>query len=186
MKYLILASLLLIGCGSESTTISVTPQVEYVDDNYTNIRMTEHVDMCIELPKSIFCVNSDSIGDVHPTKQYVMGLALELADNSIYKATVEWYYNDTVYEDLEGDCEDTTMTLIQHMVDEGVDKKHLSLAYQLTGAGDTAHMFVAVNTVDFGMIHLDYPSSGYPIERINYHMKMTDVGIDKWEKGDIK
>ena len=183
---LVSLSLVFIGCDGTGSEDPIPQQAvnTYVDDNYTMLVFKEHSIMCFNKPYSIFCINSPSTGDIQPTKEYVMGITNELASNQTYTNTIPWYYNNTVYEDLEGDCEDTAMTLVKHMVDDGIDKKYLSLAYQLTSE-TTAHIFVAVDTVDYGMIHIDYRNSGYTIERINWHMLMTNVGISKWVKGDI-
>ena len=77
MKYLLLA-LLLVGCGSEESYPTIQPEQEYIDDNYTRIRHVGQVEMCAELPESIFCENSPSVGDIQPTKEYRLYLKRDI------------------------------------------------------------------------------------------------------------
>ena len=73
--------------------------------------------------------------------------------------------------------------MAQHMINEGIGKEWLYLVYRLTSESE-AHMFLAVDTEDRGLLHLDYANSGYPIEpQINFHLPMTNV--NKWIKGNI-
>ena len=161
-----------------------TYNLPFIPDGYSSLVMGGHVDMCNELPESIFCIESPSVGDIQPTKAYAVELANILFIHTDYVVTNEWYYNYTVYEDLRGDCEDVAMTIVQHMVDEGIDKKYLHLVWYKTEEG--SHLFVAVDTVDAGLIHIDYQDSGGPIEpEINWHMRMDNPGVDKWVKGNI-
>lgn len=160
--------------------------IPFVKDNIDSIYSPEHIELCSNNPCSIFCTNSASIGDIHPTKEYVISVLEEMNSNFTYKIDSTWHYNDSIYEHLKGDCEDITSTMIQHMVNDGVDKKHLYIAFRFLD-DNNSHVFLAVDTIDSGLLHLDYANSGYPIEEnINFHMKMTDVGIYKWIKGNIK
>lgn len=159
--------------------------VSYIEMEVSTVKIKEHVDLCNRKPNSMFCTNHPSIGDIQPTKAYAMEILLEMNSHFDYKADDYWKYNDNVYEYLEGDCEDIASTMATHMINDGIDKKYLSIAFRKID-DTTYHVFLAVQTSDAGILHLDYSNSGYPIEpRINFHMKMTDVGIDKWVKGNI-
>ena len=142
--------------------------------------------MCKENPDSIFCKTTETVGDIQRTRAYARTVAIKLSKNHTFKNTYDWYYNDTVYWELEGDCEDVAMTLCKHMVDNGADIKHLYLAYKLTDGGASAHVFLAVDTVDNGIIHIDGANSGYAIERINWYMPLSNAGVNEWIKGNIK
>lgn len=184
MKIIIATAILLLMVGCKKQTDY--RNVEFIEMNQTRMVSQEHIELCERKPESIFCVNSPSTGDIQPTKEYAMKILLEMNSNFEYTHNDKWIYNDTVHEYLEGDCEDITSTMAKHMIDDGIGKKYLSLAYRLTSE-KTAHLFLAVETSDAGILHLDYSNSGYPIEeRINFHMKMTDVGLYKWIKGNIK
>lgn len=176
----LLITLILVGCNKE--TIADKP---FVDMNSTAISINEQVKMCSLNPESIFCTTTSSVGDIQPTRKYAIETLIEMNSNFKYQIDDVWKYNYTVYEDLVGDCEDIASTMAQHMVNDGIDKKYLHLAFRKIEDG-TFHVFLAVNTVDAGMLHLDYSNSGYPIERINFHMRMDDAGVDKWVKGDIR
>ena len=134
----------------------------------------------------MFCVNTESTGDIQPTLAYTMNVLKEMNSNFKYTYNDKWIYNNNIHEQLNGDCEDIASTMIAHMVDDGIDKKYLHLVYRKTSETE-AHMFLAVDTIDEGLRHLDYANSGYPIEpQINFHMRMDNVGIYKWVKGNIK
>ena len=180
-KILILFLLLLVGCKQD-----LSYNTPYIEDNRTSVVFKGHIDMCYEIPTSIFCEDSPSVGDTRPTMAYAVTIANRLDNNTRYEISDNWHYNYTVDEYLIGDCEDVAMTIIQHMVDEGIDKKHLHLVYRLVSTTE-AHMFVAVDTIDRGLIHIDYAGSGGPIEeQINFHMRMDNVGVYRWIKGNIK
>lgn len=178
---LLVLSLLLTGCYSSIKY----GYLSYVEDNINKLVLSNHKTFCEENPEDMFCKNDISIGDIQPTQAYALGLAKTMFNNTSYKVTDRWYHNKTVYEHLTGDCEDVAMTIVNHMIDDGIDRKYIVLVYRMTSE-TTAHMFVAVNTIDAGWIHIDYENSGYPLEdRINHHMLMTDVGVYKWIKGNI-
>lgn len=185
MRHMILIVLLLVGCGEVNNNTDWA-SVPYVDDNYTHLTLKGHRTLCNELPESEFCWSDDSISDIQPTQQYCINLAKGLDTNLKYVVTDEWYYNHTIYQRLVGDCEDVAMTLAKHMIDDGIDKKHIVMVYRLTGE-TSAHIFLAINTSDAGWIHLDYANSGGLLEpQINHHMLLTDAGVYKWIKGNIK
>jgi len=181
-KWFIIVALLLTGCQLENKTYN-TP---FIEMNATNIDMKEHKDFCIKNTGDMFCKNAPSVGDIKPSKKYAVNIANIMKLNNKYQVSNEWHHNTTVYEELIGDCEDTAMTIINHMVNEGIDKKYLYLVYRLTSE-TTAHMFVAVDT-DEGLLHIDLGNgNGKPLEEnINFYMPMTDVGVNKWIKGNIK
>ena len=169
--------------GCKQTNWGALP---FVEMNETKIVNGEHVELCKTKPKSIFCESSPNIGDIHPTREYALYILAEMNRNFKYKVDNTWHYNDTVYEYLKGDCEDIASTMAKHMINDGVDKKYLSIVYREL-ENNYGHVFLAVDTIDAGLLHLDYANSGYPIEpRINFHMRMDDVGIYKWVKGNIK
>ena len=176
----ILSVLLLVGCNKE--TIGDKPCIEMQD---TELLISEQVKMCELNPTSIFCTTTPSVGDIQPTKKYALETLCEMNSNFTYKIDDTWHYNQTVFEELEGDCENIASTMAQDMVNDGIDKKYLHLALRKLDDGEF-HLFLAVDTVDAGMLHLDYYESGYPIERINFHMRLDDAGVDKWIKGDIQ
>jgi predicted transglutaminase-like cysteine proteinase len=107
-------------------------------------------------------------------------------DHFKYYSDSIWHYNQSVYEYLKGDCEDIASTMAQHMINEGIGKEYLYLVYRKTSE-TTAHMFLAVDTSDKGLLHLDYDNSGYPIEdEINFHLALDNVGVYSWVKGNIR
>lgn len=168
------------GCKEKPTYAT-----EFIDDNWTKIQHKEQVNMCNQLPDSMFCKDLPTIGDIQPTEEYIRRVARKLKQNTKYVVSDDWHYTETVYEYQERDCEDEAMTMVHHMVDNGIDKKYLHLAYILL-PNDTAHIFVAVNTIDKGLLHMDL-STVKPIEpRINWHMRMDNAGVDTWIKGNIK
>ncbi len=178
MKYLLLV-FLLIGCGEEQVVWGDLPFIEMEQDT---IILSEQTELCKIKPDSVFCVNSPSIGDIRPTKEYTLKVLYEINRNFNYVSNDTWIYNDTVYEHLSGDCEDIASTMAKHMIDDGIDKEWLYLVYRKTSVTE-AHMFLAVDTND-GILHLDYANSGYIIEdQINFHLPMTDVS--RWIKGNI-
>ncbi len=182
MKYLfvIFISMMLIGCYEVESY-----NTPFVNDNIEKIAFKGQIEMCKEKPNSIFCENTPTIGDIKPTQRYSILLANELDTNTYYKVSDSWHYNETIYNYLIGDCEDVAMTLINHMVEDGIDKKYLYLVYRLVGDHE-AHMFVAVDT-EVGLIHLDYKNSGKPIEeQINHYMPMSNAGVNNWIKGNIR
>lgn len=178
-----MVALLLVGCGNNTTIYGDLPFIEIESDN---IYAIEHIELCERKPESIFCKQSPSIGDIRPSRKYTLEILREMNSNFTYTSNDVWIYNDTVYEDLRGDCEDIASTMAKHMIDDGIGKEWLYLAYRKISETE-AHLFLAVDTIDAGLLHLDYANSGYPIEpRINFHMKMTDPGVYKWIKGNIK
>ena len=180
-KILLILVVLFVGCKED-----LSYGTPYIEDNMTNIVFKGHIDMCYERPTSIFCEDSVLTGDTRPTMAYAVSIANRLDDNTRYEISDNWHYNYTVDEYLIGDCEDVAMTIVQHMVDEGIDKKYLSLVYRLISTTE-AHMFVAVDTIDKGLIHIDYADSGKAIEEeINFHMPIDNVGVYRWIKGNIR
>ena len=104
--------------------------------------------------------------------------------NFTYIADDTWHYNQSVESLLRGDCEDIASTMAQHMINEGIGTQYLYLVYRKTSE-TTAHMFLAVDTSDEGLLHLDYANSGYPIEdNINFYLPLDDVSV--WVKGNIR
>ena len=182
MKILILLSFFLIGC-SDNTHWGNEPFVEMDSSSMINGEQTV---LCERKPESIFCSSTDSTGDIQPTSEYARDILLEMNSNFKYKADSTWHYNDNVHEYLKGDCEDIASTMAKHMIEDGVGPKYLHLAYRKISETE-GHLFLAVDTIDRGMLHLDYSNSGYPIEpKINFHMRMDDVGVHKWVKGNIQ
>lgn len=181
MKIISFAFLLFLLIGCKETPTYAT---EFIDDNWTKIRHSDQVYMCNQLPDSIFCQNSPTTGDIQPTEKYVKNIVSKLKPNTKYVVSDNWHYTETVYEYQERDCEDEAMTMVHHMVDDGIDKKYLFLVYILM-PNNTAHVFVGVDTVDKGLLHMDL-SIVTPIEpKINWHMRMDDAGVEKWVKGNI-
>lgn len=172
--------LFLSGCDWGKVKTYDTP---YVEDNLSFLYFPEHKDMCNEKPESMFCINSPSIGTIKPTGDYCRNIVRNM--NTEYEVSRHWHYTETIYEFQIRDCEDEAMTMIHHMVDEGIDKKYLFMVYQLT-APDAAHIFIGVDTTE-GLMHMDMNTEVAPIEdKINWHMPMTNVGTTKWVKGNIK
>ncbi len=183
MFKIIIIALILLLQGCDGTPTYNTPFIEVKQDT---AYMTDYYNFCDESPDDMFCKNQPSIGDIKPTRKYAVSVSNTMKLNNEYIVTDEWYHNQTVHEELIGDCEDTAMTIIAHMVNEGMDKKYLYLVCRMTSE-TTAHMFVAVKT-DEGMIHIDAEEgNGKPLEEnINFYMPMTDVGVNKWIKGNIQ
>lgn len=147
--------------------------------------MEEQVELCKKKPSSIFCTTPETIGNIEPTKEYAMEVLRTMNKNYTPKLNDSWIYNDNVYEELVGDCEDIASTMAAHMINDGIDTKYLSLAYK-TKDGKNGHIFLAVETSGSGILHLDYINSGYPIEaNINFHMRMNSTGVSKWVKGNV-
>ena len=184
MKYLLLLFALLVnGCDWGKVDTYNKP---YYEDNYTSYNPINQQIMCNNLPESMFCSNLPSIGEIQPTYAYGLGIVKTLRKHTKYKISDDWHYTETVYEFQVRDCEDEAMTMIHHMVDEGIDKKYLYLVYQLWSKTE-AHMFIAINTVDMGMMHMDINTGLAPIEvQINWHMPMNNAGTQTWIKGNIK
>ena len=181
IKYII-PLLFLAGC--ENNTI--WGDIPFIESEKNKLLLGEHTALCKKRPTSIFCKNSISVGDIIPTREYALNVLKEMNLNFKYKENDSWIYNNTVYEYLKGDCEDIASTMAKHMIDDGIGKEYLYLVYRLTGE-KTAHMFLAVDTLDAGLLHLDYSNSGYKIEpKINFYLPMTNVGIYSWIKGNIK
>jgi len=185
MKYIkaLVVLILLTGCFKNET---IWGDVPFIKMEQETIVLTEHIELCKINPNSIFCRTTKDIGDIRPTKQYTLEVLHEMNNNFKYTANSIWIYNNNIYEYLKGDCEDIASTMAQHMVNEGVATKYLSLVYRKI-SNTSAHIFLAVDTVDAGLLHLDYDNSGYPIEpEINYHMVLSNAGVNKWIKGNIK
>lgn len=181
-KILSILLLFLIGCSQGEPNYGAYPFIEMEEET---IVIGEHYDMCNNNPTSIFCKKSDSIGDIKPTKVYVIKTLTDMNSNFSYKEDNSWHYNQTVYEDLSGDCEDIASTMAQHMINDGIDKQYLHLAFRKLGDNEY-HIFLAVDTSDAGILHVDYGNSGYSIEpKINFHMRMDNPGVYKWVKGNI-
>lgn len=188
---LICLSFLIVGCGgggasaTDEQPTQVAEEQTFFDMNETAIRIPEQVTLCDNNTESIFCTTPLAISDIQPTKEYAIKVINDMSLNFTYSVDKEWQYNDTVYEALTGDCEDLASTMAKHMIEDGVDPKYLCLVYLKTSE-TTSHIFLAVQTSDAGILHLDYKDSGYPIEpNINFHMKMDNTGVDKWVKGNI-
>ena len=186
-KILLVIAMLLSGCDSQR----IWAYAEYVSDPYRQfLVLPAHVEFCNDNEDSMFCEDSQSYGDIQPTRAYILNLIAEHRRTFKYVSdgkSDHWKYNDTIHESLRGDCEDKALTMIHHMVtQDGIDKKYLVLVYRLISETE-AHMFVAVNTSDAGWLHVDYVNSGQPLEEnINWHMLMSDVGTLSWIKGNIK
>jgi len=182
VKYIIFIALFFIGC-SEQTVWGDKPFIEMEQEN---MRSAEHIELCERKPSSMFCKTVTSIGDIQPTKEYTIRVLKEMNSNFKYVVNFRWAYNTSIYEHLEGDCEDIASTMAYYMINDGIDTKYLHLAYRKISDTE-AHLFLAVDTIDAGLLHVDYSNSGYPIEpRINFHMRMDNPGVDKWVKGNIK
>ena len=179
VSIIIWIAIALTGC-KESVQTYDTP---FIEMEQSTLILPYQVEFCKYNPDDMFCNTKESIGDIRPTKEYATELGYTMARNNDYKLTNEWYYNDTVYETLIGDCTNSALTIVKHMFDDGIDMKYVYLVYRLTSE-TTAHMFVAVDTED-GLIHIDAEEgNGLPIEeQINFHLPMTDVS--KWIKGNI-
>lgn len=183
MKRLLLIFTLLLG-GCDWGYVN-TYDLPFVEDGYTKYVNGNQIKMCNELPDSMFCSNLPTIGDIKPTPEYARNIVHTLRKNNKYEISDDWHYTETVYEFQVRDCEDEAMTMIHHMVDEGIDKKYLFLVYQLTSA-TSAHLFVGIDTTE-GLMHMDISTVLAPIEeRINWHMRMDNAGIYTWIKGNIR
>lgn len=173
---------IIIGCSSKTDY----RDIKFIEMSEDNIYLKEHLELCNIKPNSEFCIKSESIGDIQPTREYVISVLKEMNSNFKYSVDDTWHYNDTIYEYLIGDCEDIASTMSKYMIDEGIDKKYLFLAYRKISETE-AHVFLAVETSDAGLLHLDYANSGYPIEpQINFHMRLDNAGVYNWVKGNIK
>ena len=178
-----LAVILLHGCSTEDVVWGNKPFVEMEQET---IVISEQVELCKSKPDSIFCKTAPTIGDIKPTLDYTLEILKEMNNNFTYTADDTWHYNDNVYEYLKGDCEDIASTMAMQFYNDGVDTQHLYLVYRRISDTE-AHLFLAVDTVDGGLRHLDYANSGYPIEEnINYYMALDNAGINKWIKGNIR
>ena len=169
------------GCEFEK----VWGDVPFYPMEQSNIILGEQVSLCKKTPDSIFCINVPAIGDIEPTREYSLSILREMNRNFKYKADDTWHYHQTVHEYLKGDCEDIASTMAQHMINDGIDPSCLAMVYRKTGE-NSAHHFLAVKT-DGKWYHFDYGNSGYLIEpNINFYMKMDNVGIHNWVKGNIR
>lgn len=182
-KLLLIFALLLGGCDWGEPIWGDLP---FIEMEQNTMWIVEHQELCDRQPDSAFCQNSPSIGDIQPTRAYALEVLYEMNSNFKYCVNDSWIYNQTAHEDLCGDCEDIASTMEQHMENDGIGKEYLYLVYRKLSE-TSGHMFLAVDTIDAGLLHLDYANSGYPIEpQINFHMPMTDVGVHKWIKGNIR
>ncbi len=179
---LILSIIVFIFSGCEKVNTYNTP---FVPDNYNNFYLVNHGIMCVEKPESMFCTDLSTIGDLKPTEEYLANIVNALRQNTKYKESDHWHYTETVYEYQVRDCEDEVMTMIHHMVDDGIDKKYLFMVYRLTSK-TSAHMFVGVKT-DNGIMHMDVNTGIAPIEEnINWYMPMSGAGVRGWVRGNIE
>ena len=178
ISILIWIAIALTGC--ESVQTYDTPFIEMEQSTMT---LGAQREFCKANPDDMFCTTPTSIGDSIPTKEYATKIGYTMARNNLYKSTYEWYYNDTVYEKLIGDCSNSALTIVKQMYEDGIDMQYVYLVYRMTSE-TTAHLFVAVDTED-GILHIDAEEgNGLPIEeQINFHLPMTDVS--KWIKGNI-
>jgi predicted transglutaminase-like cysteine proteinase len=170
----------LIGCAEEETVYGDLP---FIEMEQSTIVLSEQTELCEKVPESVFCTDTKDIGYEQPSYDYAIEVLKEMNANFTYVADDTWHYNQTVSEHLRGDCEDIASTMAMHMINDGIGKEYLYLVYRKTSE-TTAHIFLAVNTYDVGLIHLDYGNSGYPIEpQINFHLPLDDVSV--WIKGNI-
>ena len=175
------ALLFLIGC--DKAEVYDEP---YSYDDRLSISFTGHNALCLDKPDDMFCKTRPSTGDIQPTWKEVYDVVQTLHSNFTYTvdSNDEWEYNHTVYEKLEEDCDGNALTLTYHLLEEsGIGREYIDLAMTYSESRDSYHMFVAVNTRDRGWTHFDYGYSGEPLEELNWHMLMTDVGSNKWIKG---
>ena len=101
-KYVvILIAFLFGGCKEETTTYAT----EFIDDNYTKLHHKEQIDMCNNLPDSMFCSNLPTVGDIQPTEKYVKNIVSSLKLNTKYAISDNWHYTETVYEYQIRNCE---------------------------------------------------------------------------------
>jgi predicted transglutaminase-like cysteine proteinase len=170
------------GCSDATTYESHT----FVNDTRPSIAFSGHIKLCNENPNDMFCLDDMSVGDIQPTKEYALYILNEMNSHFTYTSEKEddWSYNTSIYETLVDDCDSIALTMAHHMIMDGISREYIALASQLWIDG-TYHVFVALNTSDAGWLHLDYYGSGVPLERINWHMLMTDPGAYRWIKGDI-
>ena len=92
MKQLLLLVLLLCsGCKQ-----IVWGDVPFIVMEQKELQLPEHIELCNVRPSSIFCENSESIGDVRPTKEYTLEVLREMNTNFKYKDNYVWVYNYTV------------------------------------------------------------------------------------------
>lgn len=140
--------------------------------------LTEHKELCSR-DNGMFCVNTEPLGNEQPTSRYAYDILNEMLLNFTYFDNNSWIYNDNIYEELVGDCEDIASTMAQHMVNDGVDPKYLYFGYIYNNEGN--HLFLMVDTIDKGVVYLYYFSG-----EVAYHMPLNDVGVYKWREGNIK
>ena len=173
--------IVLNGCDSRTTY----EEHGFIEDGKSSIYFYGHKDLCKTQPDDMLCKTDISIGDIKPTREYALEILNEMNSNFRYKGEDGdiWVYNSSIHENLVGDCEDIAMTMIHHMIEDGIDRKHIIMATELW-SDNVWHIFVGLNT-DEGWLHLDYYGSGVPMSRTNYYMKMTDVGVYKWIKGSV-
>ena len=182
--YMILISsvFLLIGCGEKENI--VWGYLPFIEMDQSHVVLKEQTQLCKDNPESIFCSTTCGVGHDKPTSEYTLGVLREMNSNFTYIADDTWHYNQSVESLLRGDCEDIASTMAQHMINEGIGTQYLYLVYRKTSE-TTAHMFLAVDTSDEGLLHLDYANSGYPIEdNINFYLPLDDVSV--WVKGNIR
>ena len=180
MKYILFA-LILVGCGETEINYGSLP---FIEMEQSTITISEQKELCKMKPESIFCTTTEDVGDVQPNSTYALYVLRLMNQNFKYYADDYWHYNQSISERLKGDCEDIASTMAQHMINDGVGTQYLYLVYRRTSE-TTAHMFLAVDTSDKGLLHLDYANSGYPIEpQINYHLPLDNVSV--WIKGNIQ
>lgn len=176
----------LIGCGEFSANTYNKPYVEDGFEEGVYIRQPDQEVMCEEKPDSMFCSDQPTLSDIQPTYDYATDIVMTLRKNTNYVLSDDWHYAGSIYEQMDRDCEDEAMEMINQMVNEGIDKKYLFMVHQIWSATES-HIFVGIEIEGRGLMHMDVNTILKPIEpQLNFHMRMNDAGADRWIKGNIK
>lgn len=157
---------------------------DFYEDHRTSLYFYGHKDLCEREPNDIFCQVEPTIGDLQPTSDYIMEMLV--AHSHWYKYTSEskdhWKYNYSIHEYLAGDCEDKMMTMIHHMINDGIDRKYIKMAATYN-PNKNYHVFALANTSDRGWVRFDYWRNGVrDMGLVNWTMPINNIGVKNWEK----
>lgn len=110
-------------------------------------------DMCNREPDSVMCSNQKVTG-IDLGKTYLRESRGELykswtpkTDKELYGEAEYWTHNETIHEEILGDCEDVSMTFISQLILDGFSADRIKLVLSGTD-GEVKHAYVRVSLED--------------------------------------
>ena len=131
--------------------------------------------MCMRYDDSPLCVEFEAEG-YYPTKSYLKFISKQMYKNFTYVSDGSkdsWDPNWTVFEKLEGDCDDITLTFISQLLLDGINPDNIEIVISKNDEGE-GHVYARIlmdngEYYDFYKIYTNHDIKSYKLTE-NRHL----------------